>query len=636
MLVRLLSTDGYEIDLARDGQQGLRMGLSHRYGIAVVDRKLPVMDGLDLVVRLRRRSVATRVLMLTALGSLADRVHGLDAGADDYLSKPFEVAELRARVRALSRRSYEPVDSIPLGAGSLEIAQRAVRLPDGAEVALTAREFDLIRSLALRPLWVHSRHQLRRQVFQEAALGVHRGHLRPLSAPQARPGGRPDRARTGLPDRLAVIGLAGSLEQRVLRRARIVVAVNLAAAVGLVVLLVSGIAFLVSANQQDTATQRYVGFALGQDSGGIKYACLWLFTMPAGQVPYPPIEAERIEGAATAPPGFPLLGPMVSVAAGGPTAEQTVVGSRTVYLVRTVRVGSQVRQAVFDLAYQRDNNRQLVVALMTAGLAGLAVAVALGLVLSRRAVRPLEEALDRQQRFVTDASHELRAPITRLHTRAQLLLLAEADLPAAVVDDLRKMVRGTGELTEVVDDLLRSARLRAGAQPADRVDLVALIDELLAAEAGRLQSRQVSTEVHAGPGLPAVAGVESSLRRMLSVLVDNAIGQAARRADRGECHGRRPRPYGGTRRRRRRRGPGSGRPPQDLRSVRPRHGRGGPAALSSDWRSPAKWSTAIMERSASGGEPWAGVLGFCRAAARRQADRRDLACPVVTDALTRR
>jgi two-component system response regulator QseB len=169
MLVRLLSTDGYAIDLARDGQQGLRMGLSHRYAIAVVDRKLPVMDGLDLVVRLRRRSVATRVLMLTALGSLADRVHGLDAGADDYLSKPFEVAELRARVRALSRRSYEPVDSIPLGAGSLEIAQRTVRLPDGAEVALTAREFDLIRLLALRPLWVHSRHQLRRQVFQEAA-----------------------------------------------------------------------------------------------------------------------------------------------------------------------------------------------------------------------------------------------------------------------------------------------------------------------------------------------------------------------------------------------------------------------------------------------------------------------------------
>jgi signal transduction histidine kinase len=322
-----------------------------------------------------------------------------------------------------------------------------------------------------------------------------------------------------------VIGLAGNLEQRVLRRTRIVVAVNLAAAIGLVVLLVSGIAYLVSANQQDTATQRYVGIALAQDSGGIKYSCLWLFTMPAGQAPYPSVKAERIEGAAAAPLGFPLLGPMRSVAAGGPPAEETVVGNRTVYLVRTVRVGGQVRQAVFDLAYQRDNNRQLVVSLLIAGLAGLAVAGALGLVLSRRAVRPLEEALDRQRRFVTDASHELRAPITRLHTRAQLLL-AEAGLPAAVVADLHKMIRGTGELTEVVDDLLRSARLRAGAQPADRVDLVALIEELVAAEDRHLQDRQVSAEVRAGPARPAVAGVESSLRRMLSVLVDNAIGHS--------------------------------------------------------------------------------------------------------------
>jgi len=134
----------------------------------VVDRVLPAMDGLDLVVRLRRGSVTTRVLMLTALAGLADRVQGLDAGADDYLPKPFEVAELQARVRALSRRDFDPVDSIPLGAGRLEIADRLVRLPDGSEVQLTVREFDLIRSLATRPRWVHSRRQLGQQVFQDA------------------------------------------------------------------------------------------------------------------------------------------------------------------------------------------------------------------------------------------------------------------------------------------------------------------------------------------------------------------------------------------------------------------------------------------------------------------------------------
>jgi two-component system response regulator QseB len=169
MLARLLAADGYVIDHAPDGQHGLRLGLSRRYDVAVVDRRLPAIDGLDLVVRLRRRSVATRVLMLTAMDGTADLVHGLDAGADDYLPKPFDVAELRARVRALSRRSFEPVDSIPIGAGSLEIAQRAVLLPGGGEVQLTAREFDLIRSLAARPRWVHSRRQLRQQVFQDTS-----------------------------------------------------------------------------------------------------------------------------------------------------------------------------------------------------------------------------------------------------------------------------------------------------------------------------------------------------------------------------------------------------------------------------------------------------------------------------------
>jgi two-component system OmpR family sensor kinase len=323
-----------------------------------------------------------------------------------------------------------------------------------------------------------------------------------------------------------VIGLAGSLEQRVLRRTRLVVAVQLAAAIGLVVLLVSAIAYVVSAHQQNGATERYVGIALGQDRGGIKYSCLWLFTMPASRRPGASITTERAEGASVAPPGFPVMASMRSVAAGGAPVEETVAGDRTIYLVRTVRAGDQVRQAVFDLAYQRDNSRQLLIALMVAGLVGLAWAGALGLLLSRRAVRPLEEALDRQQRFVADASHELRAPLTRLHTRAQMLLLKESDLPAPVATELRKMVRGTHELAEVVDDLLRSARLRAGADVAEHVDLAALVNDLIAAEAGRLTDLRLTAELHADPGRPTVAGVESSLRRMLSALMDNAIAHS--------------------------------------------------------------------------------------------------------------
>lgn len=321
-------------------------------------------------------------------------------------------------------------------------------------------------------------------------------------------------------------GLAGHLPAPAVRRARIAVAVNLAAAAGLVVLLVSAIAFLVSTDQQNRATERYVGFALGQDRGGVKYSCLWLFTMPASRMPGPTVAVEVVEGAAAAPPGFPRTASMRSVAAGAEPIEETVPAEHTVYLVRTVQVDGQVRQAVFDLAYQRDNSTQMLTALAAAGLAGFVGAAVLGLALSRRAVRPLVEALDRQQRFVTDASHELRAPLTRLHTRAQMLLLKGADLPAPVADELARMVRGTGELTDVVEDLLRSAQLAADTLDTDEVDLATLAADLIAAEAGRLAEQRLTVRVRAAPNLPPVAGIESSLRRMLSNLLDNAISHS--------------------------------------------------------------------------------------------------------------
>jgi two-component system OmpR family sensor kinase len=323
-----------------------------------------------------------------------------------------------------------------------------------------------------------------------------------------------------------VTGLAGHLPAPAVRRARTAIAVNLAAAAGLVVLLVSAIAFLVSTDQQNRATERYVGVALGQDRGGVKYSCLWLFTMPADRRPGPTVAVEEAEGAGVAPPGFPRMASMWSVAAGGEPVEEAVPGERTVYLVRTILVDGQVRQAVFDLAYQRDNSAQMLTALAAAGLVGLGGAAVLGLALSRRAVRPLVLALDRQQRFVADASHELRAPLTRLHTRAQMLLLKGTDLPAPVADELARMVRGTGELTDVVEDLLRSAQLAAGTRSIDEVDLAAIATDLIAAEAGRLDAGRLTARVQAAPNLPVVAGVETALRRMLSNLLDNSISHS--------------------------------------------------------------------------------------------------------------
>jgi two-component system, OmpR family, response regulator QseB len=168
MLSWLFSDEGYAVDHALDGQRGLHLGLSRAYDVMIIDRGLPAIDGLDLLGRFRRRAVRTPVLVLTALGAVADRVTGLDAGAEDYLVKPFEVDELLARVRALHRRHGDDAQVLPLGAGRLDLGTRLVILPDGGQVTLSGREYDLLRLLAARPRQVYTRAALRERVFEAA------------------------------------------------------------------------------------------------------------------------------------------------------------------------------------------------------------------------------------------------------------------------------------------------------------------------------------------------------------------------------------------------------------------------------------------------------------------------------------
>ncbi|WP_413760317.1 response regulator transcription factor [Streptomyces sp. MMBL 11-3] len=167
-LSEALRDEGYAVDVAADGQQGLHLGLARQYDVLVVDRRLPALDGLDLLGRLRSRAVRTPVMLLTAMGGVHDRVDGLDAGADDYLVKPFELDELSARLRALCRRALEAADVLRIGSGRLYVGRREVELADGERIALAAREFELLWVLASRPDAVYSRTELRRLVFHEA------------------------------------------------------------------------------------------------------------------------------------------------------------------------------------------------------------------------------------------------------------------------------------------------------------------------------------------------------------------------------------------------------------------------------------------------------------------------------------
>lgn len=149
-LLRGLREAGFAVDVTGDGQEALWYAQTNDYDVIVLDLMLPKLDGLSILRRLRAEGRQAHVLILTAKDTLADRVAGLNLGADDYLVKPFEFEELLARVHALLRRSYcrkNPV--LEIGPLRIDTSTRHVEL-GGNEVELTAREYALLEYLAMR------------------------------------------------------------------------------------------------------------------------------------------------------------------------------------------------------------------------------------------------------------------------------------------------------------------------------------------------------------------------------------------------------------------------------------------------------------------------------------------------------
>ncbi|HWD06290.1 MAG TPA: response regulator transcription factor [Amycolatopsis sp.] len=169
LLTELLTEEGYDVETAADGHSGLHLGLVRHYDVVILDRGLPALDGLDVLTRLRGQGITTPVLVLSALGNPADRVTGLDAGAEDYLPKPFDVDELLARVRALCRRHLDVARVLPVGALRLNLDTRQVQPgPDGEPVRLSERECALLATLAGRPSRVFTRRDLLSLAFPDA------------------------------------------------------------------------------------------------------------------------------------------------------------------------------------------------------------------------------------------------------------------------------------------------------------------------------------------------------------------------------------------------------------------------------------------------------------------------------------
>jgi len=159
-LARQLQAEGYRVDLAADGEEGLFLAQEYPVDLAIVDLGLPKLSGLAIVQKLRAEGRAIPILILTARGSWQDKVQGLEAGADDYLVKPFDYPELAARIKALLRRSMQAVsDVLTLGPLAIDFGAQTARL-QGKPLELTTFEYRMLELLARERARVVTKQEL--------------------------------------------------------------------------------------------------------------------------------------------------------------------------------------------------------------------------------------------------------------------------------------------------------------------------------------------------------------------------------------------------------------------------------------------------------------------------------------------
>ena len=167
MLAKGLREQSYAVDVAENGLDGLEKAEINSYDLLILDVMLPGIDGMEVCRRLRRQGSRVPILLLTARDGVHDRISGLDCGADDYLTKPFDFGELLARIRALLRRGSELRDTVLIvGDLSVDTRTHAVRR-NGASITLTAKEYALLEYLVSRPGDVVTRADISEHVWEE-------------------------------------------------------------------------------------------------------------------------------------------------------------------------------------------------------------------------------------------------------------------------------------------------------------------------------------------------------------------------------------------------------------------------------------------------------------------------------------
>jgi signal transduction histidine kinase len=311
-------------------------------------------------------------------------------------------------------------------------------------------------------------------------------------------------------------------DAELVRRAGFAIAAQIAVAVAATLLVVGLLAFSLTIRAEHTAEERAVRQAAVAARG---------VTDPGGGVVLiEQLATGQVRSSDDAPADLMRLDPR-AVPAG---RSATRIGSRD-YEVFTVDHGDGRRVVgLLDVTLRRQSGERLISSLLWAGVVGVLGAALLGILLGRRAVRPLGRALELQRRFVADASHELRTPLAVLHTRAQLIqrrlsrdAAHDGRRPADeyIDDHVSQLVADTRALGEVVEDLLLSAELQRKPDVGDLVDVGDLAHDLVRSVRPHADERGITLSAEISGDQPLlVLGVRSSLRRALAALVDNALG----------------------------------------------------------------------------------------------------------------
>ncbi len=309
--------------------------------------------------------------------------------------------------------------------------------------------------------------------------------------------------------------VADCSEKALVRRARLRMGLLVGLAVGALLVIVGVVAYasMVRSQEREINQELSWGVAHGVTAGPV--ACNWLFRQVDGKLDV---------GTIPPPSGFPMRGAVDRVTAGGPPEKAVLHRNGTTYHVLTQARGNAVVQVVFDARYQTADRQHMLMAFGSAAIVGLLAALITGLIVGHRSIAPLADALERQRRFVADASHELRTPIAQVHTRAQLLARRARTRSSPDQGDLDRLVTTTRRLGEIVDELLLSARLASGAGPErEPVDLTAVASAAVATEADRADEAGVKLHLNVPDHPPLVSGIASALTRVIAELLNNAL-----------------------------------------------------------------------------------------------------------------